>query len=820
MKHVYLLLLVFFSVLTDLAAQTTPPARQYYFSTQQNVQLEDMSEAILLHGPGVSEAYSQEISLPFVFDYAGHAFTSFMANTDFVHFLPLTTSTALHGVAPWMGTLATESNGHVKYKTIGTTNRKVVIEWFVGAYGFGLADKKVQVWLFEGSNKIQIVFGDAVMDDEWANDDGIVGLVGEDATDILWVNSASNTTFTEMRWINENAIWPGAGFSYVFSPVEEVIVTPPPVATIETEDATVICPGGSVVFNAALEGADATAYQWYRNDVAIDGATDAVYTATGPGNYQAKISYANGEVASQTANIVVVSITASVQSTNPTCNEANNGTITIVNAEGGTGEYEYRINNSDWQTNNNFGGLPAGVYVVEMRDIATQACILNLGTATLLGAGTAPEVSIASTSKEGCASVKLTANPAKATYLWSNGATSQVLELTNADADGIYTVTVTTNGGCAASASYNFTKENLLKSYTVVATRYLFLHENNTVNGGVGNTKQNGIILVNKDAAINGFVKGDLLFMAPSAQVSGAVSHDPAVVNLPVMRANTSITKNLPNKSVANNFVGTVTGNYRKLTIGDKAKVTLTGNVFGVIEIKEGADVTFTGTDISIDEIVTEDGIQTYNGINFTSTSFAPNTIVRVKNKVHIGNRNQVFGEGATLFMGDLSTDDERVVVSGKNTQVTVNVYMPNGILAVRNAEAGKPCIMNGLFIAEVVMSDRFVQWNSNLCHTSLLTRIAQKPVVQVPLVAEAKELKLYPNPAKGVVTLQLDNVKAGKAEVVIMNKAGAVVHRQTLQAQPGHTVQYDVSSYPSGVYTVRIVTGENVRTIKLAVQR
>ncbi|RYG97440.1 MAG: hypothetical protein EON58_09745, partial [Alphaproteobacteria bacterium] len=43
-----------------------------------------------------------------------------------------------------------------------------------------------------------------------------------------------------------------------------------------------------------------------------------------------------------------------------TCNQTSNGTITITSEGGGSGDYEYRLNNSNWQTGNNFSGLAEG----------------------------------------------------------------------------------------------------------------------------------------------------------------------------------------------------------------------------------------------------------------------------------------------------------------------------------------------------------------------------------------------------------------------------------------------------------------------------
>ena len=71
-------------------------------------------------------------------------------------------------------------------------------------------------------------------------------------------------------------------------------------------------------------------------------------------------------------------ITALVQSTNITCNGANDGTITISSPAGGYGTYEYSINGTAWQSSGNFTALSPGFYSVQIRDAAHTGCVTIL----------------------------------------------------------------------------------------------------------------------------------------------------------------------------------------------------------------------------------------------------------------------------------------------------------------------------------------------------------------------------------------------------------------------------------------------------------
>ncbi|MBA4854069.1 collagen-binding domain-containing protein, partial [Emticicia sp. BO119] len=56
--------------------------------------------------------------------------------------------------------------------------------------------------------------------------------------------------------------------------------------------------------------------------------------------------------------------------TDPMCNQSN-GSITVT-ASGGSGEYEYSLNNSTWQSSNVFTGLAAGTYTIYIKDANTS----------------------------------------------------------------------------------------------------------------------------------------------------------------------------------------------------------------------------------------------------------------------------------------------------------------------------------------------------------------------------------------------------------------------------------------------------------------
>jgi len=74
-------------------------------------------------------------------------------------------------------------------------------------------------------------------------------------------------------------------------------------------------------------------------------------------------------------------LSATLESTNATC-LGNDGTISVVSPQGGSGSFEFSLNGGFWTTGY-FIGLVPGNYLVEMRDLNVPDCKRTLGTITI-----------------------------------------------------------------------------------------------------------------------------------------------------------------------------------------------------------------------------------------------------------------------------------------------------------------------------------------------------------------------------------------------------------------------------------------------------
>jgi autotransporter-associated beta strand protein len=80
---------------------------------------------------------------------------------------------------------------------------------------------------------------------------------------------------------------------------------------------------------------------------------------------------------------------------------------------------------------------------------------------------------------------------------------------------------------------------------------------------------------------------------------------------------------------------------------------------------------------------------------------------------------------------------------------------------------------------------------------------------------------RLYPNPARGLVSLNLKSLKSGSVQVRVFNTLGAEVFQQVHDAETGNEVSMDLSGLPAGIYQVEAaLEGQNQRSLfKLIIQ-
>jgi len=430
-------------------------------------------------------------------------------------------------------------------------------------------------------------------------------------------------------------------------------------------------------------------------------------------------------------------------------------------------------------------------------------------------------------------------------YANSTFSTSNPVDLGLTNGDGVYSLYTTDANGCRSefAATYNYQKQNLSSSYTIIAYKEAELGDYNTVaSGSVGVLSAKGEAEFGKYSTVTSpgsFVKAVKIELEKYASVSQPIRAAATPV-LPTMIYNTANTRSLPNYEVKGGTTVTLNGNYGNLNIKKGSVVTLTGTVFGTIHTEEGAQLTFTKSSISIDKLQLDKGPKT----GYTYVHFAPNSQVLISRSVSIGDRIFLNSENnkVTFYVGTLQDnkkgdddrdDEARFNVNGKDVKVTVNVMMPNGKLKVNGGDMGDDdskksatsyVYMTGLFVAaEVEGEGKHVIWNSFDCSAPTSSSVNASAFVSQSVstkeetaVTTEEELKItvMPNPSTTHFTLKLESRYETPVNMRVMDASGRVIDSRS-RIGSNSTIQIG-HNYSSGTYYAEMIQGTKRKVVQL----
>jgi hypothetical protein len=123
----------------------------------------------------------------------------------------------------------------------------------------------------------------------------------------------------------------------------------------------------------------------------------------------------------------------------------------------------------------------------------------------------------------------------------------------------------------------------------------------------------------------------------------------------------------------------------------------------------------------------------------------------------------------------------------------------------------------NGNYLGNCrVMETRTMGIETGVTATQAEVMLSQPEV----LVSQRKKFGVYPNPVVSQLNIQLNNYKAGKAEVVLLSQNGMAVQRKTIELkQANQGITFNTSKLAAGIYLVKVVSEEGLQTTKVLVQ-
>lgn len=222
------------------------------------------------------------------------------------------------------------------------------------------------------------------------------------------------------------------------------------VEVVLTIDQAVSCDSNNDgrIIASATGGGGNYSYVW------SDGQSSSIASNLSAGTYRVSVTSANGCM--QVAEINLdppTDMEVSLTVTETRCGVPENGTATL-SVSGGITPYTITWGHNPAETNLNLSGLSAGLYEVTVTDgegcslirsaevLEAEGLVLTMDTVSVSCAGGANgQVSVAATGGEG-----------QVSYAWSAPGAGNVAQLSNLSA-GLYSVTVTDEFGCTATAS-------------------------------------------------------------------------------------------------------------------------------------------------------------------------------------------------------------------------------------------------------------------------------------------------------------------------------------------------------------------------------
>jgi uncharacterized protein (DUF2141 family) len=463
----------------------------------------------------------------------------------------------------------------------------------------------------------------------------------------------------------------------------------------------------------------------------------------------------------------------SISKTDISCNGGNDGSVTVTNVTGGSGALTYRIDGSPWQSSNVFSGLTAGAHTVVVKD--GVGCT---GSASTTLTEPAAIVVYASTTNVSCyggnnGTITVTAGGGSGTLAYSiDGITYQSNNVLTGLSAGTYQIYVRDAGGCVGSTFKTIVQPPAIIISDIGTLDVTCNGSQNgaitiTASGGTGSLQYalagSGYQLTQSFTGLSG---GDYAVYVKDAnncvKTEDVVILEPEVLNLANNRYNVSCYG-------GNNGVIDIT------VIGGTYPYAYNwsneANTEDIFNLKAGSY-----------SVVIQDANGCTDSENFTITQPASPLIV---NGVVTNVSSSAAKNGSVNITTTGGTPPYAFSWSNGNTVEDITDLSP-GTYTVTITDANA-CMTSGVFTVSFPLS--------------------------INGITNYSDIKVYPNPAAGQVTIDAGNNMIKQVELI--NMIGETVYKSNPDS---NRLVIDISGLKSGIYFVRMYTGNKSATTRLKI--
>lgn len=606
--------------------------------------------------------------------------------------------------------------------------------------------------------------------------------------------------------------------------VKNISLTQPSALTANTSATSISCNGGSTSITVSATGGTAP------------------YSGTGTfsvsaGTYNYTITDAAGSTATTSITVTQPSAIAVAVSTG-TITVFGGTTNVVVNANGGTGTYTYKLNGSAYQPSNSFNNVPAGNHSVTVMDANGCTSVKNF---IITQPANNPLVVSANASAIACfgGSATVTVTATGGTSPYSGVGTFTVTA-------GSYTYTVVDANGTSSSANITVLQPSALSATATTGTITVNGTTTNatvtatggtspysySLNGGAFQSSNviSGIVAGNhvvtvKDA--NGCtVTRNISITQPTALV---VSHTTGAAIL-CNGGNTTVTISATGGISPYTGTGTFTvgGGVRNFTVTDAGgasssvqvtiqepavlNVNVTAEAIGIGETSTTAIINATGGTAPYSYSLNGGAFQSSNmfsgvttgdhsvtvldangctrsGAFSVTTALAQTFNISLVNKSNATCRGGNDGSIEVLAMGGAAPYTYSLNTNGRFTSSSIFKNLMTGSYRVY----AKDAVGNVASLVVYVLDGR------RRCNTlGLVGRI---------------DLNAYPNPTSDRFTLTVDSDEDADVSIEVYNMQGVRIHQDKGNVNKSFSFG---ESFKSGTYIVRVIQGKEVQTLKV----